>query len=205
MGIVAADISMSLDGYIAGPNDTLEQGLGERGERLHEWVYELAAWRSRHGLPGGTTGSINEQMDEAYKNTGATIIGRRMFDIAEGPWGDEPPFHMPVFVVTHRARGPLAKQGGTTFYFVTDGIDSTLAQARAAAGEKNVGVGGGASVIQQFLVRGLLDELHIHLVPVLLGGGRRLFEPDSPPYMEFEITRVAQSPGAIHLSFQPTR
>lgn len=140
MGIVAVDISMSLDGYIAGPNDTPEQGLGERGERLHEWIYEPAAWRSRHGLPDETTDSISEQLDEAYANTGAMIIGRRMFDIAEGPWGNEPPFHMPVFVVTHRAREPLAKQGGTTFYFMTDGIDGALEQARAAGGRISASV-----------------------------------------------------------------
>lgn len=204
MGIVAADISMSLDGFIAGPNDTVEQGLGEGGERLHEWVVGLEAWRSRHGLSDGDLDDpANELMDESFERNGAIIIGRRMFDLAEEAWGDEPPFHMPVFVVTQRPRETLAKQGGTTFYFVTDGIESALRQARAAAGPKDVAVGGGAHVIQQFLARGLLDELHIHLVPVLLGDGRRLFEPGQR--MEFEITRVLETPGVIHLSFRPIR
>ncbi len=205
MSKVMAQMSKSLDGYIAGPNDGLESPLGENGERLHEWIYKLASWRERHGLSGGTTSPEDEQMDEAFENMGAVIMGRRMFDGGEGPWGDEPPFHLPVFVVTHREREPLVKQGSTTFHFVTDGIDSALTQARAAAGEKHVGVGGGANLIQQFLARGLLDELHIHIVPVLLGGGRRLFEPNGTPMIELNITQVSHSPDVIHLGFEPVR
>ncbi len=199
MGTVSADISMSLDGYIAGPNDIPEQGLGEGGERLHEWLYNLESWRRPHGLSGGDSENpANELMDGLLKHSGAIIVGRRMFDLA-GEWGDEPPFHMPVFVLTHRPRETMEKRG-TTFHFVTDGIESALRQAKTAAGEKNVAVGGGAQTIQQFLAHGLLDELQIHLVPVLLGDGRRLFEPGPP--MEFEIARVLETPGVVHLTFR---
>jgi dihydrofolate reductase len=132
MGKVTVDISMSLDGFIAGPNDGPELGLGERGEQLHEWVFGLTSWRERHGLPGGTTDRDAEILDEAFRDTGAIVLGRRMFDNAKG-WGDEPPFHMPVFVLTHDAREKLTKEGGTTFTFVNDGYECVLEQARAAA------------------------------------------------------------------------
>lgn len=205
MGIVFAEISMSLDGYIAGPNDTPGQGMGEGGERLHEWVYNLEAWRSPHGMSGGDTSDpANELMKESAERSGAIIVGRRMFDLAE-EWGDEPPFHKPVFVVTHHPRETQEKRGGTTFHFVTDGIESALRQAKAAAGEKAVAVGGGAQTIQQFLARGLLDELQIHVVPVLLGGGRRLFEPTGAGPVELEIARVLQTPGVVHLTFRVVR
>lgn len=196
---------MSLDGYIAGPNDIPGQGLGEGGERLHEWVVGLESWRRLHGMSGGDSGDpANELMDESFERSGAIIVGRRMFDLA-GEWGDEPPFHMPVFVLTHRPRETMEKRGGTTFHFVTDGIESALQQARAAAGEKAVAVGGGAQTIQQFLARGLLDELQLHLVPVLLGGGRRLFEATGSSPVEFEIGRVLETPGVVHLTFRVVR
>jgi dihydrofolate reductase len=201
MGKVTVDMSMSLDGFIAGPNDSVERPLGEGGERLHEWVYDLASWRERHGLTGGKTDSDAEVLDESLKNTGAVVVGKRMFDVANG-WGDNPPFHVPVFVLTHDAREKLVKEGGTTFTFVTDGIQSALEQAKAAAGDKDVSVGGGANIIQQYLSAGLLDEIQIHLVPVLLGDGRRLFEHTGTGQIELERTRVIESPGVTHLRFR---
>jgi dihydrofolate reductase len=201
MGQVTVDITMSLDGLIAGPNDGPELPLGAGGERLHQWVYDLASWREPHGLAGGKTNRDSEVLDEALSATGAVIVGRRMFDNAHG-WGEEPPFHMPVFVLTHGAREPEAKEGGTTFTFVDDGIESALEQARAAAGDKNVSVGGGANTIQQFLRAGFLDEIQIHITPVLLGGGVRLFDDLGSEHVELETTRVIESPDVTHLRFR---
>jgi len=200
MGQVVFEISMSLDGFIAGPNDRPGLGLGEGGERLHQWAYKLASWRERHGLAGGQTNRDAELLDEAFRNTGASIVGRRMFDNAE-EWGENPPFDMPVFVLTHQAREPSVK-GGTTFTFVTNGIESALAQARAAAGAKNVAIGGGANVAQQYLRAGLLDEIEIHLVPILLGDGIRLFDHLGDAQIELERTRVIESPSVTHLRFR---
>ena len=200
MGKVVFEISMSLDGFIAGPNDRPGLGLGEGGERLHQWAYELASWRERHGLAGGQTNRDAELLDEALRNTGASIVGRRMFDNAEG-WGENPPFEMPVFILTHQAREPLVK-GRTTFTFVTDGIESALAQARAAAGAKNVAIGGGANIAQQYLKAGLLDEIEIHLVPILLGDGIRLFDHLGDAQIELERIRVIDSPSVTHLRFR---
>ncbi|HSH78314.1 MAG TPA: dihydrofolate reductase family protein [Herpetosiphonaceae bacterium] len=205
MGKVHFNISMSLDGFIAGPNDSVEQGLGEGGDRLHQWLYDLASWREIHGLEGGETGTDADILEEAFKNTGAVLMGRRMFDIAEEAWGDNPPFHVPVFVVTHRARETAVKQGGTTFTFVTDGIESALHQARAAAGDQDIAVAGGANIAQQYLKAGLLDEIQIHLVPILLGDGRRLFDNLGSAPIEMESTRVIQSPRVTHLRFRVAR
>jgi dihydrofolate reductase len=214
MGRLTLDISMSLDGFVAGPNQSLEDPLGEGGERLHEWVVAVAAWRERHGLPGGETNVDNEVVEEAIRNSGATVMGRRMFSGGEGSWeddpnadgwwGDDPPFHHPVFILTHHAREPVTKQGGTTFTFVTDGIEAALEQARAAAGDKDVAVGGGASVVQQYLKAGLLDELQIHVVPVLLGDGVRLFDDHvaSPPGALECITAVESPTGVAHLRYR---
>ena len=176
------DISMSLDGFVAGPNPSEENPLGNGGMLLHEWAVGLAAWRRRHGEDGGAVNESTAVIEESLDNVGATVTGRNMFG-GHGPWedhpwdgwwGDDPPFQMPVFVVTHHAREPLQKEGGTTFTFVTDGIESALEQARRAAGGKDVALGGGADVAQQYLKAGLIDELQIHLVPVLLGGATRL-------------------------------
>lgn len=202
MGKVTFDISMSLDGLIAGPNDDVEKGLGEGGERLHEWGYDLASFRERHNRAGGRTNRDSEVLEEAFKTTGATLMGRRMFNVGEGPWGDNPPFRVPVFVVTHDTRETLVKNGGTTFTFVTDGIESALEQARAATGDQDVSVAGGANIAQQYLKAGLLDEIQIHLAPVLLGEGRRLFEHLETEQIELETTRVIESPGVTHLRFR---
>lgn len=200
MGNVVFDITMSLDGFIGGPNDGPEMPLGEGGERLHEWVYDLASWREPHGLPGGKTNRDSEVLDEAFRSAGAVVVGRRMFDNAKG-WGDNPPFRVPVFVLTHETREEVAK-GETTFTFVTDGIESALERATAAAGHKDVSIGGGANTSQQYLKAGLLDEIQIHVVPLLLGGGIRLFDGSGAEQIELEKTRVIDSPGVTHLRFR---
>jgi dihydrofolate reductase len=193
MSRVIADISMSLDGFISGPNDGVDE--------LHQWLYDLASWRERHNLAGGETGADSDVLAEAFENVGTVVLGRRMFDLTQG-WGENPPFHVPVFVVTHEAREPLAKEGGTTFNFVADGIESALSQARAAAGGRDVSVAGGASVIQQVINAGQLDEIQLHLVPILLGDGKRLFDRLGPAQIELESTRVIESPGVTHLRYR---
>jgi dihydrofolate reductase len=201
MGQVVADITTSVDGFVAGPNDRPEVPLGEGGERLHEWVYDLASWRAPHGLAGGETNEDSRILEEALESAGAIVVGRRMFDNAQG-WGDNPPFHMPVFVLTHERREPEAKEGGTTFTFVADGVESALEQARAAAGDKNVSVGGGASTIQQFLRADLLDEIEVHIAPLLLGGGTRLFDDALLKGIDLERIRVVDSSAVTHLRFR---
>jgi dihydrofolate reductase len=206
------DISMSLDGFVAGPNQTLEEPLGQGGEQLHEWVIRLASWREQHGLSGGETGPDDEVMRESIGTAGAFVMGRRMFSSGQGPWaddpkadgwwGDEPPFHVPVFVLTHHAREQVEKQGGTTYHFVTDGIESALEQARDAARDKPVEIAGGASVIQQYLRAGVVDDFQVHVVPVLLGGGVRLFDEEQG---KLELTRVVGSPAVTHLSYRVLR
>jgi dihydrofolate reductase len=201
MGKVVADITTSLDGFVAGANDGPELPLGEGGERLHEWVFDLASWREPHGLAGGKTNVDSEVLEEALRATGAVIVGRRMFDNAGG-WGENPPFHMPVFVLTHETRDTEEKEGGTTFTFVTDGIESALEQAKAAAQDRNVSVGGGANTIQQYVRAGLLDEIQIHVAPMLLGRGIRLFDDSDTGPIELERTRVIDSPAVTHLRFR---
>jgi dihydrofolate reductase len=179
-------ISMSLDGFVAGPNQSLDDPLGEGGEGLHEWVFVLEAWRKAHQLKGGEVNPNNSVVQEEINNIGATIMGRNMFGGHPGDWdsekpwkgwwGDDPPFHHPVFVLTHHPRPKLELKGGNSFTFVTDGIESALRQARKAAGSKDIALAGGARACQQYLRAGLVDEMEIHLVPILLGGGERLFE-----------------------------
>ena len=204
MGKVAVDITTSLDGYVAGPNDGPELPLGESGERLHEWIFGLRAWREPHGLEGGEVNRDSEIVEESLADRGAVIVGRRMFDNADG-WGEEPPFHVPVFVLTHEAREPEAKDGGTTFTFVTDGVESAFRQAKTAAGDKNVLVGGGANTVQQFLKAGLVDEIQIHVTPLLLGGGVKLLDGLNDDDVKLEITRVVESPTVTHLRYRVVR
>lgn len=213
MAKLILDISMSLDGFIAGPNQTLDEPLGTGGDRLHEWAFAAQSWRESHGLAGGEANIDSDVIEARLRDAGATVMGRRMFSGGEGPWeddpnvdawwGDDPPFHHPVFILTHHAREPVTKQGGTTFTFVTDGIESALEQARAAAGDKDVVIGGGAKVAQQYLEAELLDELQIHIAPVLLGGGVRLFENHlGSERREIECTQVIESPTVTHLRYR---
>ena len=205
------DISTSLDGFVAGPSPGLEHPLGIGGERLHEWAVATKAFREAHNREGGEENRDSEVLAEGIQKAGATIMGRRMFSGGQGPWADDPnadgwwgenpPFHHPVFVLTHHPRETVTKEGGTTFTFVTDGIEPAFEQARAAAGEKDIAIGGGADVAQQYLNAGLLDELQIHLAPVLLGDGTRLFEGHAE-YPELELTRVVDSPAVTHLRYR---
>jgi len=211
-GKVVLDISMSLDGFIAGPNPSREEPLGTGGEWLHEWAFGLASFRERHGDSGGTRNADDDVMTESLAGTGAVVMGRRMFSGGAGPWdddpnadgwwGDTPPFRVPVFVLTHHGRAPVAKKGGTTFTFVTDGVEAALELARAAAGDNNVLVAGGANVAQQVMRAGQLEEIQIHLAPVLLGGGTRLLDDLQKANVQLEPTRVIESPAVTHLRYR---
>lgn len=189
MSKVIANMSMSLDGFIAGPDVSVKHPMGEGGERLHEWMFP-------------PKGNNQEVVDEMFQNVGAVVMGRQMFNLGEEPWGDEPPFHMPVFVLTHKPRPKVIKQGGTTFTFVTDGIESALSQAKAAAGDQDVMVAGGANTVQQYLKAGVLDEINVHLIPVLLGDGTRLFEDLGAEPMELEMVSAIEAPEVTHLRFR---
>jgi dihydrofolate reductase len=206
------DITMSLDGFVAGPDQTVEQPLGEGGDRLHDWIYGLASWREQHGETGGEKSADDDVYQESVDATGAVLMGRRMFSggegsweddpVADGWWGKNPPFGVPVFVLTHHPRATVEKQGGTSYIFITDGIETALDQARAAADGKNVAIAGGANVAQQYLRAGLLDEVQIHVAPLLLGDGVRLFGNLESESVNFEITRVIDSPKATHLKYR---
>jgi dihydrofolate reductase len=205
---VKCQISVSADGFLAGPNQSEEHGLGEGGEALHEWVVKLAAWRKPHGREGGEVNASSEVFEEASADTGAVVMGRNMFGPVRGPWseplwngwwGDEPPFGVPVFVLTHYERQPLTL-GETTFHFVTDGIERAVELAREAAGDGDVSVGGGGETIQETIRAGLLDELLVNQVPLVLGGGVRLFD-GIPPSVKLEQTRVVEAPGVAHLFY----
>jgi len=207
---VIADISVSVDGFVAGPDPTLEDPLGRGGEQLHEWVLKLSAWRGPHGREGGETGPDDEVVRDGRERTGAVIMGRRMYSGGSGPWeqdpnaegwwGEEPPFHTDVFVLTHHAREPKPMPAGNRFVFVTDGPEAGLEQARAVAGEKDVLVAGGGEAVQQYLAAGLLDEIQVHVAPVLLGDGVRLFTGGAGGALE--IDRVVASPGVTHLRYR---
>jgi dihydrofolate reductase len=211
MSQVTCQISISLDGFAAGPDQSLEEPLGAGGERLHEWAIVTDPWRERHGAEGGEHNADAEVVEQLTRGVGAYIMGRKMFGGGEGPWdeawrgwwGEDPPFHVPVFVLTHHEREPLAMQGGTTFTFVTDGIESALEQARAAAGDEDVAIAGGASAVQQYLAAGALDELYLHIVPVILGAGERLLEGVGDPTLE--PVEVVASPAVTHVKYRVVR
>jgi len=204
-------ISMSLDGFVAGPGQSVENPLGIGGMRLHEWVFPLAVWRAMHGLPGGEVNQSTPVVEESLDNVGSSVMGRNMFGghpgswDAEKPWngwwGVNPPFHHPVFVLTHYAREPLELGGGTIFTFVTAGIEAALAQARQAAGGKDVSLAGGAKAAQQYLAAGLMDEMEINLVPTLLGSGERLFDGIGDDLHGLELVRTVVAPKVTHLKF----
>jgi len=201
---------MSLDGFVAGANQSVKEPLGVGGEQLHEWVTSLATWRRAHGMEGGDVNESTRVMEQEIANIGATIMGRNMFgghpgawsatDPWKGWWGRNPPFHHPVFVLTHHAREPLVMEGGTTFTFVCDGIESALEQARRAAGEKDIALSGGAQAAQQYLNAGLVDEMQLHMSPVLLGAGERLFDGLSDLHGLVLVETVA-APNVVHLKF----
>ena len=203
-------ISMSVDGYTAGPQQSEENPLGIGGERLHDWAVSLTAWRAPHGLEGGEVNESSRVVEESLANIGATIMGRNMFGGHPGPWnaarpwngwwGANPPFHHPVFVLTHHARPPLVLEGGTTFTFVTDGVAEALELARRAAGRRDVALAGGASTAQQYLRAALVDEMEIHLVPTLLGAGERLFD-GVKDLGGLELMRTVAAPNVTHLKF----
>lgn len=203
-------ISISLDGFVAGPRQSVQEPLGVGGERLHEWVIALETWRRAHNLDGGEVNESTTVMEQEIANIGATIMGRNMFGGGPGPWsernpwngwwGRNPPFHHPVFVLTEHAREPLVMQGGTTFTFVTDGIESALEQARRAAGEKDVALAGGARAAQQYLRAGLVDEMRLHLVPTLLGGGERLLDGVDDLH-GLDLVETVATPNVVHLNF----
>ena len=210
-----SDISISLDGCVAGPNQSQESPLGEGGEGLHDWVVQLASWRESHGMEGGEVNESTRIVDEARENVGAAVMGRNMFGPPSGgPWGDEPwrgwwgddpPYHYPVFVLTHHEREPLEMEGGTTFHFVTDGIERALERAREAAGGKDVTVWGGAQAINQYLAAGLLDVLELHIVPILLGDGARLFADLGEADVRLKQVRAVEAPGVTHIKYRVVR
>lgn len=203
-------ISISLDGFIAGPDQSVDNPLGIGGEQLHEWV-PLAAWRAPHGLPGGDVNESSRVVEEQLSNIGSTVMGRNMFGGHPGPWdpakpwngwwGKNPPFHHPVFVLTHHPRAPLDLEGNTTFTFVTGGIEEALEQARQAAGGRDVSLAGGAKAAQQYLRAGLVDEMELSLVPILLGSGERLFDGAGDNLHGLEPVRIVATPEVIHLKF----
>jgi dihydrofolate reductase len=209
-------IAMTLDGYIAGPNQSLENPLGEGGEPIHNWMFNLRAFHEIQGETGvgGETGVDDDVLRESFANIGATIMGRNTFGPIRGPWqdedwrgwwGDNPPYHHPVFVLTHHAREPLVMQGGTTFHFVTDGIKSALHRAQEAAGAQDVAILGGANVIQQYLAAGLLDEVELHIVPLLLGDGARLLENLGVPPPKLKLVRTIEGSGVTHIKYRVSK
>jgi dihydrofolate reductase len=215
MSKLRCHISISLDGFVAGPNQSEENPLGEGGERLHDWVVPLAAWRRSHGRQGGEVNESTRVFEEAVENIGAAVMGRNMFGPIGGGawgdeqwtgwWGDEPPYHYPVFILTHHPRDAVVMKGGTTFHFVTDGIESALDQAKEAAGGKDVMLWGGGQVAQQYLAAGLLDELELHVVPVVLGGGSRLFDNLRDAEVQLEQVRAVGAPGVAHLKYRSVK
>jgi dihydrofolate reductase len=210
MSRLKATITMSLDGFVAGPDQSEKDPLGIGGERLHEWMVPLKAFREGHGEQGGEVNASTPVAEGILGNMGATIMGRNMFGGGPGPWGDDPwkgywgddpPYHHPVFVLTRYPREPLEMAGGTTFHFVTDGIESALEQAKTAAGVQDVSLAGGASAVQQYLAAGLLDEILVSVVPIFLGGGARLFDNLGEPKPRLRQTEAIEAPGVTHIRY----
>lgn len=208
---VTSQLSISLDGFVAGPNQSLTNPIGEGGMRLHQWLFATDRWREQEGEAGGGHTADSDVVDEVFQGVGAYIMGRKMFGGGAGPWdkswrgwwGEDPPYHVPVFVLSHQPREPLPMQGGTTFTFVTQGIESALKQARSVAGDQDVSIAGGASTVQQYLKAGLLDELYLHIAPVILGSGERLLEHVGDPILE--PVKVVASPAATHIKYRIVR
>jgi dihydrofolate reductase len=210
MSKLKVTITMSLDGFVAGPNQSERDPLGVGGMQLHQWMYPLKVFRETHSEEGGEVNASTPIAEEILGNVGATIMGRNMFGGGPGPWGDDPwngywgddpPYHHPVFVLTRHPREPLEMQGGTTFRFITDGIESALGQAKNAAGAKDVSLGGGANVVQQYLAAGLLDEILVSVVPIFLGGGARLFDNLGETKPRLRQVEAVEAPGVTHLRY----
>ena len=210
MSTVRFQLAISLDGFVAGPQQSVDNPLGVGGTALHEWAFTLEAWRKQQGLEGGDVNASTPIVEELQSNIGAYVMGRNMFGGGPGPWneddpwmgwwGDNPPYHAPVFVLTHHPREPLEMEGGTTFTFVTEGIEAALQQAQEAAGDQDVLLAGGARVVQQYLAAGLVDEFELHLVPLLLQAGERLLE--NLGQLELEQVRAVEAPGVTHLKYR---
>jgi dihydrofolate reductase len=210
---VRFQVTVSLDGFLAGPDQSVENPLGVGGEAMHEWMVELEAWRKQHGQEGGEVNASTPVVESMMEDVGAVVMGRNMFGGGPGPWqedppwkgwwGDDPPYHTPVFVLTHHPRESLTMEGGTTFIFVTEGIESALEQAREAAGHRDVLLGGGANVIQQHLAAGLVDEFELSIVPILLGSGARLLE--NVGTLKLEQVRAIEAPGVTHIKYRVDR
>ena len=213
MGTFRFQVAVSLDGYVAGPQQSLENPLGVGGEELHRWLFDLEVWRASEGEGGGEVNASTPVMEEVQANIGAVVMGRNMFGGGPGPWpedppwkgwwGDDPPYHVPTFVLTHHAREPQEMEGGTTFFFVTDGIGSAFEQAQHVAGNEDVLLGGGASVIQQYFAAGLVDEFWLHIAPILLGDGERLL--DNVGDLKIEQVRAVEAPGVTHIKYRVVR
>ncbi len=210
MSRLRLNIAISLDGYVAGPDQSEENPIGVGGMQLHEWMFPLAAFRESHGREGGEVNASTPVVEEMFENVGASIMGRNMFGPVRGPWGedpwtgwwgDDPPFHHPVFVLTHHARESLEMDGGTTFHFVTDGIEAALERATEAAGEKDVSLGGGASAARQYLVAGLVNEMELHVVPLFLGAGEQLFDGVGAD-LKLKQVRAIEAPGVTHVKYR---
>ena len=212
MSKLRCHISISADGFVAGPDQSEASPLGERGELLHAWAVPLAAWRTAHEREGGEENASSRIMAESLANVGAGIMGRNMFgpigggDWGDGGWtgwwGDDPPYHNDVYVLTHHPREPVAMKGGTTYHFVTDGIERALERAKESAAGQDVRLWGGADVINQYVAAGLLDELELHIVPILLGGGARLFEGLDGADVRLEQVRAVEAPGVTHVKYR---
>jgi dihydrofolate reductase len=212
MSKLRCHIAISLDGFVAGANQSEQNPLGERGELLHGWMVPLAAWRESHGHQGGEVDQSTRVMEESRQNVGAGVMGRNMFgpvgggDWGDGQWkgwwGDDPPYHNDVFILTHHPRDPVEMEGGTTYHFVTDGIERALELARQAANGQDVRLWGGAQAIQQYMAAGLLDELELHVVPLLLGDGERLFDNVGDAEPQLEQVRAVEAPGVTHLKYR---
>jgi dihydrofolate reductase len=211
MSKLKSHISMSADGYVAGPNQSPENPLGEGGESLHDWVVALEAWRRSHGREGGEVNASTPIVEEMLENVGAILMGRNMFGGGPGPWddaewrgwwGDDPPFHVPVFVLTHHPREPLEMQGGTTFHFISDGIESALTQAKDAARGLDVWLAGGASVVNQYLAARLVDEVDVSIAPLILGAGARLFQGLDRGTLKLKQVRAVDAPGVTHIKYE---
>jgi dihydrofolate reductase len=199
---------VSIDGFAAGPNQSLQNPLGERGLEMMNWIFATRAWAAMHGQQGGETGVDHRMVEKGFENVGAWILGRNMFGPVRGPWpdeswkgwwGDEPPYHVPVFVLTHHAREPIQMQGGTTFHFVTDGIESALAKAKTAANGQDVRVGGGTATVRQFLQARLIDEMHLVVRPILMGSGENLLQGLDLRALGYEVGESVQGERALHV------